>query len=467
MSNILLKSRVLFLFGFFISAAVHAQQFRFIYIQSENKQPFFVKMDKKVLNSSAIGYLIISKINNSNNKLTIGFPKNEWPELNVTVNLSEPENGYVLKNIKGKGWALIDMQTAKVAVNEKTIPAVGKSQVTTSATNANAFARILAEVVNDPSIAELAVVKEQPKLPLTTEAIGKVELLLKEPEKIIEVKEPVKETVNTLMPKEPITDIIKPLSEVEPAKVQESIVNSELSPLNEKKDAPNNVKTQIEKLAEDTTTKGLLLTYMDKAETDTVNVFIPIVQAVESVKELKKADLAENAVIKTEKVVAKADAEKKDIKFLDMELRNPNQKDDSGSVVKDDFVIKEKKKVVSSTVAAEPGKKLLGSKTENVMINSDCKTIATQNDFLQLRRKMAAESDEKEMLKAANRVFFKTCFTSEQIKNLSVLFIDEEERYKFFVAAFPHVSDSHNYDALEDQLTENYYKARFKAMVTH
>ena len=76
MNNILLKFQFLVFYSFSAMAAVYAQDARFIYIQNETKQPFFVKMDSKVINSSATGYLIIPKITNSNKKLTIGFPKN-------------------------------------------------------------------------------------------------------------------------------------------------------------------------------------------------------------------------------------------------------------------------------------------------------------------------------------------------------------------------------------------------------
>ena len=78
---------------------------------------------------------------------------------------------------------------------------------------------------------------------------------------------------------------------------------------------------------------------------------------------------------------------------------------------------------------------------------------------------MAAQSNEKNMLVAAYKQFIKSCFTTEQVKNLGVLFITQEEKYKFFVAAFPFVSDTHNFGTLDDQLTDNYYKTRFKAML--
>ena len=181
---------------------------------------------------------------------------------------------------------------------------------------------------------------------------------------------------------------------------------------------------------------------------------------------MKKIAVDENTVLKTENPVTKVDAQKKDVRFLDMELRNPNLKEDSGSLVKDDFVIKEKKRNINATVAAEPENLPSALNSKNVIINSDCRKIASQNDFLQLRKKMAAKSDEREMLKLANKDFLKICFSSDQVSKLSVLFSTEEERYKFFVAAFPHVSDSDNYDALEVQLTDDYYKKRFKAMVS-
>ncbi len=42
---------------------VNGQQDRFIYLQTENKQPFFVKFNNKTYNSYPLGYLIISKLN--------------------------------------------------------------------------------------------------------------------------------------------------------------------------------------------------------------------------------------------------------------------------------------------------------------------------------------------------------------------------------------------------------------------
>ena len=80
---------------------------------------------------------------------------------------------------------------------------------------------------------------------------------------------------------------------------------------------------------------------------------------------------------------------------------------------------------------------------------------------------MATEKIETGMRTLAAKQFASICFTTEQIKYLGVLFITEEERYKFYVAAYPYVSDAANFGMLESQLADSYYINRFKAMLNH
>lgn len=99
------------------------------------------------------------------------------------------------------------------------------------------------------------------------------------------------------------------------------------------------------------------------------------------------------------------------------------------------------------------------------MLNSDCKNFATDEDFLKVRKKMVAETTDEDMIKVAKKTFKSKCFTTEQIKNLSVLFLKDDGKYMFFDAAYPFVSDSENYSSLQSQLTDNYYITRFRAMI--
>ena len=101
------------------------------------------------------------------------------------------------------------------------------------------------------------------------------------------------------------------------------------------------------------------------------------------------------------------------------------------------------------------------------MINSGCKASATDEDFLKLRKKMAAANTEDAMIAVAQKFLKAKCYTTDQIKNLSVLFLKDAGKYRFFDLAYQFVSDSNNFSTLESQLSEAYYISRFKAMVRH
>jgi len=99
------------------------------------------------------------------------------------------------------------------------------------------------------------------------------------------------------------------------------------------------------------------------------------------------------------------------------------------------------------------------------VINPACKSTATQNDFLNLRKKMAAAGKDEDMLAVARKGFKLKCFTTEQVKNLSLLFLNDYGKYNFYDAAYEHVSDIGNFKSLQSQLSEEYYINRFKAML--
>ena len=71
------------------------------------------------------------------------------------------------------------------------------------------------------------------------------------------------------------------------------------------------------------------------------------------------------------------------------------------------------------------------------------------------------------MIAVARKTFKSTCFSTEQIKNLSVLFLKDDGRYKFFDAAYPFVYDTQNFSSLQQLLTDPYFIDRFKAMIRH
>ncbi len=97
----------------FIATGLSAQDASyFVYIQHEKQQPFYVKLDGKVLSSSVKGYVILPKMEAGKIPVTIGFPKGGAPEQQFTIRLAgNRDYGYLLKNTGDEDWALYDLQT--------------------------------------------------------------------------------------------------------------------------------------------------------------------------------------------------------------------------------------------------------------------------------------------------------------------------------------------------------------------
>ena len=443
-----------------IPFGVKAQQNHFIYFQTEGRQPFYAKLDKKVLSSSASGYLIIPKLKDGTYNIFIGFPKNENGDQNFVCTIDNRDAGYLLKNFGDKGWGLFNLQTLDVVMSsnqpkEKDVVKVEKT---------DAFSTMLSDVVNDPTIKEIEKPKEKTK-------------------QVIEKKVPAEEPAKPKVTEE-----------------KNQLVDNTTTPQSVKEDKPQLTAStsSITKKEINTDADGTVIVYIDAADQkqDTIRIFIPAEKTAandnketiipkettkqegqpktdQQSEEAKSAIDKDNTVVKQDtifKAVAqgvkndppaleKNTKKEDDKKFLPIDLPSPNKKTDEK--------IEDKLTLASSAGSIKPIESVIEPETKTPMINSDCKNYATEEDFLKLRKKMAAVEDEEEMVTIANKVFKTKCFTTSQVKNLSVLFLKDGGKYKFFDLAYQYASDSHNFYTLENQLTDPYYVSRFKAMVKH
>jgi hypothetical protein len=137
--------------------------------------------------------------------------------------------------------------------------------------------------------------------------------------------------------------------------------------------------------------------------------------------------------------------------------------------------VPEKENATDSSVRVKPLYELTKEEKEIIkeanrqakisMVNSDCKNYATEDDFLKARKKMVAENTDEGMIKAAKKIFKTRCFSTLQVKNLSVLFLKDEGKYLFFEAAYPFISDSEQFQTLVHQLTDENYINRFSSLI--
>ncbi len=468
---------------FFSFCGLKAQHKHFLYIQTENKQAFYLKLDRKLYSSSASGYLILPRLSDSTYLFAVGFPKSEWAEQSLSCTISDNDAGYLLKNFENKGWGLFNLQTLSMTMAADNSKPAGPAPEVVNKTDA--FSTMLSTVVNDSSIRQTEVVKakvqEAPKetAPPATVAAGSNTAGLAPKEEILSINKEEK-PVTTPAAEKPAVAVAEKVQEAIPG--ARSVVNRQL--LN-------------------TSAEGTEMVYVDEVngKKDTIRVFIPadktaVTAAVEkTVEDIKQVTPAEKSVaidtvaaetrapVVTEKAVAiekSAEEIKKpaeevtkpveeakqaavkeekpgNTKFLDIEVmpaeKKPEASKPAGTTVAYDTV-------VTNPLAAEPVHR-------SPMINSDCKSVASDDDFMKLRKKMAAETDDDDMILLAKKIFKLKCFTVEQVKNLSVLFLKDAGKYSFFDMAYPRVSDSHNFSTLQGQLSDPYYINRFQSMIRH
>jgi hypothetical protein len=149
----------------FITQQVCSQGNFYIYIQSEDNAPFYVRSGSKTFQSSGNGYLIIPNLLNDTYDLIIGFPETAGQEWKFTCSIAEKDLGFILKNNHSKGVELNGLKQEKgltgFKVDNKPEKKAAEVKQPVGIISEDPFSSMLADVVNDPTI------KQQPTIILT------------------------------------------------------------------------------------------------------------------------------------------------------------------------------------------------------------------------------------------------------------------------------------------------------------
>ena len=454
------KVRII-IFFLFLSFGTSAQINHFIYLQTENKQPFYVKLDKTLLSSASSGYLIIPKLTDGNYKLIVGFPKNEWPEQIFNCTVSQIDAGYLLKNFGEKGWGLFNLQSLDVnmALNpNETVPANNNDKV-------DAFSTLLSTVVADPAILKNDAIKKTVDKPAaagnivisdikTTTALQEPQVRSKPVSIIKKIAESEVEGALHLVYFDNSNNTTDSIDIIIPA--NDAIVEKKVSIVKD--------NMEVKKVAEieknDTQPDKNIEVQKSDVQQNVEKADVVVTKKMEIIKNLPDTlAVKDKPIKKTAKIKAKKPATLKPEKFLPMELGGVATAIDSVTNAANEI------NVIADNTANKVDKPIVVQSAG--IINSDCITNATDDDFLKLRKKMASAAVEEEMMVIAKKVLKQKCFSTGQIKNLAVLFLKDADRYSFFDLAYPFVWDSYNYPLLESQLAEPYFINRFKAMIRH
>ncbi|MFL5739169.1 MAG: hypothetical protein ACJ75B_03050 [Flavisolibacter sp.] len=390
-----------------LSIPASAQKVYFMYLQSENQVPFYVKMGDKIRSSSGSGYLILSSLVDSAYNFAVGFPA-VTGELRFTVALGGKDRGFLIRQ-SDNGWNLVDLQTSqqiKPQNNEA-------NNISYQARN-DAFTSLLSKVADDPGLLLIPVV-------------AKEDVTIKEKkkaEKPAESNFPAKDST-AVVQNQTLADVRKPdgdSSDSNPgdkktvpsdsAAIVSKTVEIQNPPVDTTAAAEVYKRSLVKKHSESSTSEGFGLVFYDKQdqETDTIRLMIPNPKFV--FKSLDTTQAENNQMLEIKKDVDQSK--------------------------------------VSGTAPSAP---------------STCKTVASENEFFKLRKNMAAKISDEGMVEEARKYFRNRCFTTEQIRNLSGLFLTSAGKYQFFDAAWMHVTDRDQFAILQSEIKDDYYVKRFKTLV--
>jgi hypothetical protein len=98
---------------------------------------------------------------------------------------------------------------------------------------------------------------------------------------------------------------------------------------------------------------------------------------------------------------------------------------------------------------------------------NNCTLTADEDQFVKLRMRMAGQYTEEKMIEEALTVFKQVCFTTTQLRRLSLLLLKDEMKYKFFATALGYISDAYQFPALRNELQEEINRLRFDALIAN
>jgi hypothetical protein len=99
----------LWVMGLLGARAAFSQAEHFVHLQSENGQSYTVWWNGVAYTAGANGYLLIPKVPPGNQKITIGFPGRNYPDMTFSFLMGNQSQAYSLQLAIDNTWRLFDL----------------------------------------------------------------------------------------------------------------------------------------------------------------------------------------------------------------------------------------------------------------------------------------------------------------------------------------------------------------------
>jgi len=346
----------------------------------------------------------------------------------------------------------------------------------------NAFTDLLSKATDDPSLRQNPIlVNEVEKKPEVVQNIQREERKSSGTEAVI--KEEKRPEV-----------IARPIDKQEEKKTepvttnQQKVDSPERSPVIKAEGMYK--RSQVTKISAIATVEGFESVFVDEyqnGDRDTVRILIPAEKTEPAVKEEPKKDSIEEtkkfldivpdssrAINRPATETKKAETKKwwpfnknKDVEANKTESEEKKEETPKTGIFNNKKASSDKSDRETKNGESKKWGLFNNKNKRDIAATKKCQIVAGNNDFLKLRRKMAGRTNDDGMLDEAKKYFREKCFTTEQIKNLSSMFLSNAGKYNFFNRALNHVSDKENFSSLQSQLKDEYYVNRFKEMLVN
>jgi hypothetical protein len=405
-----------------------AQQSYFIYLQTENELPFYVKMDGQVYSSSEHGFIILPNLMDSSYQFFLGSSDGYVKESKFIVEMKAADHGYLLRNEEGY-FSLVHLQKGYSVKSLQDQSLIGVTFIKRS----DAFSALLSKSLGDTSLlympvyakAELAAENKPTKT--ETSAINTADAQL-----VTQIADTENKDSSAVIAQghsaDPVMDsmVVKVDFEKDTASLGQITSNSvEVTPDSTETATEKYTRSVIKQYSESSNAEGFGLVFIDDnngTSTDTIRLLIP-----------------------NPKII-----------FSDKDSVREN----------DNFFLEVKKEITQNKITSNDSL-MDASVTEvkPVPSKNNCKSVATESEVLKLRRSMVLQPTDEGMITEVRKLFKKKCLTTEHVKMLSSLFITNAGKYQLYDAAYDFVSDKDAFPGLQAQLTDTYYLNRFKALI--
>ncbi|HEU4608059.1 MAG TPA: hypothetical protein VFS31_08120, partial [Chitinophagaceae bacterium] len=149
-----MKAGFVFLTLVFSFLLARSQANYYVFLQSDNGRPFYVRVHQKRYEATFNGLLSIPGFKTGSSYIRIGFPGMQEGESLFRVVLQHQDMALQLRNKDQGGWGLYDWGSGQwiAPVSDTVLAPVQDSALVQTVKRSNAFAGLMAAVVNDSSM---------------------------------------------------------------------------------------------------------------------------------------------------------------------------------------------------------------------------------------------------------------------------------------------------------------------------